>query len=75
MMIKWNQIREGNVHVDDGCMGWWATVPPEWTARQALDAYMSTADYSEARAHFRVTVTMLASGDMASTVFEPKGDR
>lgn len=57
--IKWNQAGEGNVHVTDGGQGYWATVPSEWTVEQALDEYMSTADYSEATATFTVRAHML----------------
>ncbi len=72
--IKWNEAGLGNVHVSDGVMGYWATVPANWTACAALHAYMETADYSGAWASFEVKATMLGGvhkGDTASVTYDP----
>lgn len=71
MTIKWNETCDGNVHVDDGCMGFWATFPEGTTAKQALDAYMSTADYSAATKPFTIRATIEATGETCSTRYEP----
>lgn len=49
-MIEWNQVKQGNVHVSDGVGVFWATFPDGTTAQEALDEYMSTADYDGAGA-------------------------
>ena len=65
----WNQAGEGNVHVSDGREGYWATMPDGTTAQQALDDFMSSADYSAATKSFVVRATV--GDDVAETTYEP----
>lgn len=71
----WNQEGKGNVLVADGAEGFWAEMSLDVSAQEALDAYLSTADYSAATSKFQVTATILAGdhkGDMATMIYDPK---
>lgn len=72
--IEWNQAKRGNVRVTDGSdVGNWATFPATVTAREALDAYLATADYSGATSRVTVTAEILSgeyAGDVATMVVQ-----
>jgi hypothetical protein len=67
--VKWNQVGDGNAHVSDGVMTFWATFPRGTSAKAVLEAYMSTADYSGSTKPFRVVAEI--DGHMASTRVQP----
>jgi hypothetical protein len=71
-MTTWNQVQNGNAHVSDGVMGFWASFLPGTTAQEVLDNYMSTADYSAATCDFTVTATI--EGDVARTIVHVLGE-
>lgn len=70
LTVVWRQTRSGNVHVTDGSdVGNWAEFPAGVTAQEALDAYLATADYSDATAPVTVTAEVLSGtheGQIAS---------
>lgn len=72
MANRWNQTKQGNAHVSDGAEGFWATFPDGTSARQVLDEYMSTADYSGATGMF--TVTAEINGELCSCRVGPGGE-
>lgn len=67
--VEWDTAPGGNVRVTDGSdVGNWATMPEGVTAQEALDAYLATADYSDATAPVTVTAEVLSGtheGQMA----------
>ena len=68
--VEWDTVPGGNVRVTDGSdVGNWATMPEGVTAQEALDAYLATADYSDATAPITVTAEVLSGtheGQMTS---------
>lgn len=70
-MIKWNEIGQGNAHVSDGCMGFWAEFPAGTSAREVLAEYMLTANYTGATGTFVVRAEI--DGDLASVRVGPGG--
>jgi hypothetical protein len=75
--VAWNQAVRGNVHVSDGAEGFWAQMRPDVTAQEALDEYMSTADYSAATGAFTVTAEVLSGkheGDTKTLRVGPGGE-
>jgi len=71
-MATWNQTQQGNAWVSDGAEGYWAEFPAGTSARQVLDAYMATADYSGATATF--TVRAEIDGQVATVRVGPGGE-
>ena len=69
---KWNQQQQGNAWVTDGQEGFWATFPKGTSAKEVLDSYMDTADYSGATGTF--TVRAEIDGDVASVRVGPGGE-
>lgn len=69
--IRWNQAAIGNAHVSDGQEGFWARFPRGTSAREVLDLYLDTADYSGATGHF--TVRAEIGGQVASARVGPGG--
>ncbi|MGA7122344.1 MAG: hypothetical protein WBY94_19735 [Polyangiaceae bacterium] len=69
--IKWNETQDGNAHVSDGAVGFWANFPPGTSAKAVLDEYMSTADYDGATAEFVVTAEI--DGQIATTTVKAFG--
>ena len=57
MSIKWSEtpVAGANVHLSDGVLGYWATVPATWTEAQVRAAFLKTADYDEVP---RIAVTL-----------------
>lgn len=71
--VTWEQVPGGNAHVADGCMGFWAEFPRGSTARQVLEEYMATADYTSATEEFEVTAEI--NGEICSCKVGPGGER
>ena len=71
--VKWNQNKDGNAWVSDGAEGYWAHFPPGTSAKEVLDVFMETADYSNSTITF--TVRAEIDGDVAEVRVEPGGVR
>lgn len=71
--VKWNQNKDGNAWVSDGAEGYWAHFPPGTSAKEVLDVFMETADYSNSTITF--TVRAEIDGDVAEVRVEPGGRR
>ncbi len=69
--VKWNQNKDGNAWVSDGAEGYWAHFPPGTSAKEVLDVFMETADYSNSTITF--TVRAEIDGDVAEVRVEPGG--
>ena len=72
MATKWNQTKDGNAHVTDGAEGYWATFPVGTSAKEVLDIFLDTADYTGATGKF--TVEAEIGGQLASVQVGPGGD-
>lgn len=66
--IKWHEtpVAGANMHLSDGALGYWATVPAEWTPAQVREAFLLTADYNETP---RIEVTP-REGNASARCFE-----
>ena len=64
MATKWNQTKDGNAHVTDGAEGYWATFPVGTSAKEVLDIFLDTADYTGATGKFTVEAEIGGEGDI-----------
>lgn len=64
LSIEWSEtpVAGATVHLSDGVLGYWATVPATWTEQQVRAAFLETADYD---ATPRIDVTLREGNEHA----------
>lgn len=63
--VEWSEtpVAGATVHLSDGVLGYWATVPATWAEAQVRAAFLETADYDEVP---RITVTLREGNEHAA---------